>query len=92
VILPLPDDIIESHGKKKKPAPKSTRTPPKIAKKPTSKPARKWEVPEQVSKLVEEIDELKKKKVRKNMTPAEKYEHFLQKIIVRGKMGKVAYF
>jgi len=45
-----------------------------------------------VSKLVEDLDEPKKKKVRKNMTPAEKYEHFLQKSVVRGKMVKVLYF
>jgi len=45
-----------------------------------------------VSELVEEIDEPKKKKVSKNMTPVEKYEHFLQKTVVRGKMVKVAYF
>ena len=34
-------------------------------------------VPEQVSKLVEESDEPKKKKVRKNMTLAERYENVL---------------
>jgi len=42
--------------------------------------------------LVEDLDEPKKKKVRKNMTPAEKYEHFLQKTVVQGKMVKVSYF
>ena len=34
-------------------------------------------VPEQVSELVEESDEPKKKKVRKNMTLVERYENFL---------------
>jgi len=41
-----------------------------------------------VSELVVELDEPKKKKVRKNMTLGEKYENFLQKTIVRGKMVK----
>ena len=45
-----------------------------------------------MSKLVEEIDEPKKKKVKKNMTLVEKYEHFLQNTVVRGKMVKVSYF
>jgi len=39
-----------------------------------------------VSEQVTGLDEPKKKKVRKNMTPAKKYEHFLQKIMVQGKM------
>jgi len=39
-----------------------------------------------VSELVEDLDEPKKKKERKNMTLAEKFEYFLQKTIVRGKM------
>ena len=43
-------------------------------------------------KLVEEIDEPKKNKVRKNITPTEKYEHFLEKTVVWGKMVKVSYF
>jgi len=30
-----------------------------------------------VFELVEELDEPKKNKIRKNMTPNEKYEHFL---------------
>ena len=47
---------------------------------------------EQVSKLVEESDELKKKKVRKNMTLVERYEHFLRKYVVRGKVVKMSYF
>jgi len=34
-------------------------------------------VPEQVSKLVEESDEPKKKKFRKNVTLIERYENFL---------------
>jgi len=45
-----------------------------------------------VSELVEESDELKKKKVWKKMTLAERYEHFLQKFVVRGKVVKVSYF
>jgi len=45
-----------------------------------------------VSELVEESDEPKEKKVRKNMTLAERYEHFLQKSVVRGKMVNVSYF
>jgi len=44
-----------------------------------------------VSELVAELDELKKKKVRRNMTFVETYEHFLQKTVVRGKMAKVSY-
>ena len=49
-------------------------------------------VPEQVSELVEESDEPKKKKVRKNMTLVERYENFLQKFVVQGKVVKVSYF
>jgi len=45
-----------------------------------------------VSKLVEESNEPKKKKIRKNMTLAERYEHFLQRSMVRGKVVKVPYF
>ena len=50
-----------------------------------------WVVPEQVSELVEEPDEPKKKKVRKNMTLVERYENFLYKSVVRGKVVKVSY-
>jgi len=45
-----------------------------------------------VSELVEESDESKKKKVRKNMILAERYEHLLQKSVVREKVVKVSYF
>jgi len=45
-------------------------------------------VPEQL----EEVEEPKKKKLKKAMTPAEKCAHFLQKSAVRGKVVKVAYF
>ena len=45
-----------------------------------------------MSELVINPDEPKKKKVRKNMTPVNKYEHFLQKILVQCKMIKVSYF
>ena len=45
-----------------------------------------------MSELVEESDEPKKKKVRKNMTLAERYEHFFQKSVVRGKVVKVSFF
>jgi len=45
-----------------------------------------------VSELVEESDEPKRKKIRKNMTLGERYEHFLQKSIVRGKVVRVSYF
>lgn len=49
-------------------------------------------VPEQVSELVKESDESKKKKVGKNMTLVERYENFLQIFVVRGKVVKVSYF
>jgi len=45
-----------------------------------------------VSKWVEESNEPKKKKIRKNMELAERYEHFLQKSMVRGKVVKVSCF
>jgi len=45
-----------------------------------------------VSELVDESDEPKKNKVRKNMTLAERYKHFLQKFVVQGKVVKVSYF
>ena len=40
----------------------------------------------------EEVEEPKKKKFKKAMTPVEKYAHFLQKSVVSGKMVKVDYF
>ena len=46
----------------------------------------------QVFELVEESNEPKKKKVRKNITLADRYEVFLQKSVVRGKVVKVSYF
>ena len=49
-------------------------------------------VPERVSELVEESDEPKKKKLKKNMTLVERYENFLHKFVVRGKLVKVSYF
>ena len=45
-----------------------------------------------MSELVEESDEPKKNKVRKNMTLAETYDDFLQKSVVQGKVVKVSYF
>jgi len=45
-----------------------------------------------MSKLVEESNEPKKTKIRKNMTLAERYEYFLQKSMIRGKVVKVSYF
>ena len=45
-----------------------------------------------MSKLVEESNEPKKKKIRKNMTLAERYVHFLQKSVVREKVVEVSYF
>ena len=45
-----------------------------------------------MSKLVEESNEPKKKKIRKNMTLAERYEHLLQKSVVWAKVIKVSYF
>jgi len=45
-----------------------------------------------VSLLVEELNEPKGKKIRKNTTLGEKYEHFLQKSAVWGKVVKVSYF
>jgi len=45
-----------------------------------------------VSEQVADLYEPKKEKVRKNITPAEKYEHFLQKTVIREKMVKVSYF
>jgi len=47
---------------------------------------------EQVSELVEEFDEPKKRNVRKNMTLVERYENFLQKIVAWEKVVKVLYF
>jgi len=52
----------------------------------------KREAPKQVPEEFEEVEEPKKKKLKKAMTPAEKYAHFLQKSAVRGKAVKVAYF
>jgi len=45
-----------------------------------------------VAELVKEFDEPKKKKIRKNMTLADRREHFLQKSVVRSKVVKVSYF
>jgi len=47
---------------------------------------------EQVPEQFEEVEEPKEKKFKKFMTPAEKYAHFLQKSVVRGKVVKVDYF
>ena len=44
-----------------------------------------------MSELVGESDEPKKKKVRKNMTLAERYEHFLLKSVVWGEVVKVSW-
>jgi len=41
---------------------------------------------------VEDVEALKKKRMRKNMSSAEKYEHFLRKSVVRGKVVKASYF
>ena len=79
-------------GSKKllQPSPKTpTKTPLKPV--PSKKPTQKQAAPEQVSELVEEYDEPMKKKGRKNMTLAERYEHFLQKSVVWGKAVKVSY-
>jgi len=89
-VSPLPEDRVESPVKKKKPARKSTKTPAKPA--PSKKPAQKQVAIEQVSKLVKESDEPRKKKVRKNIILAKRYEHFLRTCIVRGKVVKVSYF
>jgi len=71
----------------------------KFAKKSTNshsqkskKPVKKRYAPKQVSKLVEDVEASKKKRMRKNMSFAEKYEHFLQKSAVRDKVVKVSYF
>ena len=40
----------------------------------------------------EEAKEPKKNKLKKAMTPTEKYAHFLHKSVVRGKVVKVDYF
>jgi len=45
-----------------------------------------------VFELVEDVETPKKKRMRKNMSFAEKYEHFLQKSVVRGKVLKISYF
>ena len=79
-MLPWPEDRIESPVNKNKPALKSSKTPLKLV--PSKKPAQKWATPEQVSELVEESNEPKNKKITKNMTLAERYEHFLQKSVV----------
>jgi len=55
-------------------------------------PPKKREAPEQVPKQFEEVEKPKKKKLKKAMTPAKKYAHFLQKSAVRGKVVKVDYF
>jgi len=39
-----------------------------------------------------EVNEPKKKKLKKAISPAKKYAHFLEKSVVRGKVIKVEYF
>jgi len=55
-------------------------------------PSKKREAPEQVPVEFEEVEEPRKKKLKKAMTPIEKYANFLQKSVVRGKVVKVDYF
>ena len=52
---------------------------------------KKKEAPEQLPKQFEEVEELKKKKIKKAMNPAEKYADFLHKSVVRG-FVEVDYF
>jgi len=61
--------------------------PPK--KKASSK---KREAPELVPEQFEEVEVSKKKTLKKAMTPAEKYAHFLYKSVVVGKIVKANYF
>jgi len=97
-VLPLfflPKDRVDNPVTKKKstlktPTKTTTRTPSRPAQ--SKKLTQKRKASKQVSKLVEESDEPKRKKIRKNMALGERYEHFLQKSVVRGKVVKISYF
>jgi len=75
-ILPLSEDVIERLAMKSatKSAKNPTISPPQKPKKPT----KKREAPKQV----EEVEAPKKKRMKKTMSSAAKYEHFLQKSVV----------
>ena len=90
VILSLSEDVVERPTKifAIKSTKKSTSSPPQKSK----KPIKKSDAPEQVFGLIEDVAAPKKKRMRKNMSSTEKYEHFLQKSVVQGKVVKVSYF
>jgi len=72
----------------KKSATKSTKKSTISHPQKTKKSTKKREAPEQV----EDVEVPKKMRMKKTMSPAEKYEHFLQKSVVQGKIVKVPYF
>jgi len=86
IILSLPEGALERPAKKS--ATTSAKKSTILSSQKNKKPTKKREAPEQV----EDVEAPKKKRMKKTMSSTEKYEHFLQKSVVWGKIVKVPYF
>jgi len=83
---PSPPQRTKKSAKKKEASEQEPEHAEEIEPPRKRSPSKKREAFEQVPDEFEEVEEPKKKKLKKALTLAEKYAHFLQKSVVRGKL------